>query len=261
LGLLRDYLPRHTYGIVGTYHDGQLVTAVAAVAIDDSDALVLQFPGPHPFRLEDRVTVQLDNRREVPRLTEELPVHRTSYKGTVSAVTAEFVEVCPVEFQIVHSDQLLQDYRAPGYEFPADPRPLIALKESPHALGLHPRQDDAEADLGVLLTRAPERPHTTVMAFLSAGAGDVFLVTRPQSYKAHNLFRDPHVVFAVDYRHTYDLSRPLDWAYRLLPMKAYRISAGRELHTEVTETFLRKNPWNAGFFAAPGAILLHLAPQ
>jgi len=261
LGLLRDYLPRHTYGVVGAYHDGRLVAAVSAVSIGDDDVLLLQFPGSHPFGPNDLVTVQLDNRMDVARLTAELPVTRTSYEGTVSNLTSDFVEVRPLWFQIVHSDRLLEDYHAPDYRFPEDTRPLVALEESPHALGLHLREDDAETSLGVLLTRAPERPHSTVMAFLSTGSGDVFLVTRPQSRKAYNLFRDPRVVFAVDYRATYDLAKPLDWAYRLLSMKAYRVSTHRALHTEVTEAFLRKNPWNAGFFAAPGAMLLHLAPQ
>lgn len=260
MGLLRDYLPRHTYGVVGAYQEQQLTAAVAAVSINDDDTLGLQFPGNHAFQAGDRVTVQLDNRLQMARLSEELPVHRTSYKGVVSTASADFVEVTPAEFQLAYSDKFVEEYRAPDYRFPPDPRPLRALEESPDARDLELRGDDAETNLGVLLTRAPDRPHSTVMAFLSARSGDVFLVTRPQSYKGHNLFRDARVVFAVDYRETYDLTKPLNWAYRLQAMKAYRISAGRRLHTEVTEAFLRKNPWNARFFAGPDAMLLHLAP-
>ena len=32
------------------------------------------------------------------------------------------------------------------------------------------------------------------------------------------------------------------------------------LHTEVQKAFLEKNPWNATFFTADGAVLIHLAP-
>lgn len=260
MGLLRDYLPRNTYGVVGTYHQDDLVAAVAGVSIDDSDGLLLQFPHSHGFCTADLVTVQLDNRLAVRTVTPDLPIHRTSYKGVVTKAAPGFVEVRPVQFQVFFSDRMVEEFRAPGYTFPVDQRPEAPLRESPHGPEFVVRDDDASTNLGVLFTRAPERPHSTVMAFLSAGKGDVFLVTQPHTFKAHNLFRNGQVVFAVDYRDSYDLDKPLDWAYRLLPMHAYRITADRPLYRRVTEAFLQKNPWNAGFFAAPGAVVLHLAP-
>ena len=260
MGLLRDNLPRHTYGVVGTYLGDDLVAAVVAVSIEENDDLVLQFPKTHTFSTGDSVTVQLDNRMSVPRITEELPIHRVSYKGIVTATEPGFIEVRPLQFAIVYSDRLVAEYKDPGYVYPAAPRPEVALEESAQRPGLAWRSDDAQTNLGVLFTRAPERPHSTVMAFLSAGAGDVFLVTRPQSFKARNIVRHPRVLFAVDYRASYDLSKPLDWSYRLLSMKVHKISPG-PLHTEVTQAFLTKNPWNSGFFAAPGSLLLHLVPE
>jgi hypothetical protein len=258
---LRDYLPRHTYGVVGTYREDRLVVAVAGVSIGDDDGLLLQFPQAHPFRAEDKITVQLDNRMAVPRMTAELPVHRTSYKGTVTSVAPAFLEVSPVQYEIFLSDQALEGFRLSRYRFPPDERPVRPLEESPQSCGLRLNEGEAQTSLGVLFTRAPERPHSTVMAFLSSEAGDVFIVTDPATFKAHNLLRNPEALFAVDFRDSYDLARPVTWAYRLQPMKAFKISPDRKIHTEVREAFLRKNPWNVNFFTAKGAVLLHLLPE
>lgn len=260
MGVLREFLPRQSYGVIGVYREGRLSAQVAAVSLDDADGLFLLFAGAHEFLAGDAVTVQLDSRIDVAHLSEQLPVYRTSYKGEVTSASADALEIRPLQFQVFYSDKLVGEYQAPGYTFPADNRPLVALEESPHECGLQLVAGDAETSLGVLFTRAVDRPHSTVMAFLSAGRGDVFLVTNTRTFKAHNLFRDPRAVFAVDYRETYDLAKPLTWAYRLLPMKAYRISEDRDLHGEVREAFLKKNPWNVNFFTASGAFLLHLAP-
>ena len=260
MGVLRDFLPRHTYGVIGTYRNDRLSATVAAVSIDDADGLFLQFAAAHDFQTGDAVTVQLDSRMDVAHLTAELPVHRTSYKGLVTSASPDNLTIQPVQFQVFYSDKLTGEFHAPGYEFPVDPRPELPLEESPQSCGLKLVPGDADTSLGVLFTRALERPHSTVMAFLSAGRGDVFVITNTATFKAHNLARDPRALFAVDYRDSYDLAKPLTWAYRLLPMKAFKISADRDLYTEVRTAFLKKNPWNVNFFTASGAILLHLAP-
>lgn len=260
MGLLSDHFSRHTYGILSTYRHDQIDAAVAAVSIEESDHLIVQFPGSHSFTKNQLVTVQLDDRMNVARFTAELPVHRTSYKGIIAEVDPGFVEVRPVQFQLFYSDRFVGQYQAPGYQCPEDHRIPVPLGPT-QASNPTWRSADADTNLGVLFTRAIDRPHSTVMAFLSTDRGDIFLVTNPRTFKAHNLFRDPRVVFAVDYRATYDLAKPIDWAYRILPMKAFQIPANVPLHAEVTTAFLTKNPWNSGFFAAPGAVLLHLVPD
>ena len=258
MGLLRDYLPRHTYGVVGTYRDDQLVAAVSAVTIDEHDRLVLQFPSSHPFEEGDLVTVQLDSRMDVAHLTEELPVNRTSYRGRVLQAQPSVVEVSPDQFQIYYSDKLLEDFRRPGYQFPTDERPVTPLPESTFVGTVHANVHEAQAGLGVLFTRSFDRPHSTVMAFLSTRHGDSFLITQPKSFKVYNLIRDRRGLFAIDFRDTYDLERPVDWAYRLQAVKASKVSPDRKLFAEVQTAFLKKSPWNANFFHAPGALMLHL---
>jgi len=236
------------------------MVSVAGASIDPDDRLLLQFPQTHGFMAGDRVTVQLDSRTEVAHLSSDLPVHRTSYKGVVVSETPGSLTIDPVQFQIFHSHRKVGEFAHAGFSFPADVRPPGSLPES--ALSDVPdwSREEAETSLGVLFTRAPVSPHSTVMAFLSTEAGDVFLVTDPASVKAQNLIRDGRAVFAIDFRETYDLDKPLDWAYRLHQVQAFQISASRPLHQVVKSRFLEKSPWNADFFTSPGSLLLHLVP-
>jgi hypothetical protein len=261
LGLLRDYLPRHTYAVVAGYRDDRIQAAVAAAQIGEDDDLVLQFPGSHGFQSGDKITVHLDNRMHVRQYTDQLPVHRTSYKGEVASVEDGFIQVRPCQFQVFHSFRCLEEYRAPGYAFPVDIRPVSALAPSPLIQPPRLKADEAGAHLGVLVTRAAERPHTTVMAFLSSEGGDIFLITDITSFKGHNLSRDPGALFAIDFRATYDLAKPLDWAYRLRPVRAHAIAPTSPLYLAIRDRFLAKNPWEGAFFLAPTSVMIHLVPQ
>lgn len=261
LGLLRDYLPRHTYAVVAGYRDDRIQAAVAAAQIGEDDDLVLQFSGTHGFQAGDQITVHLDNRTQVRQYTDQLPVHRTSYKGEVASADDGFLQVRPRQFQVFHSFRCLDEYRAPGYEFPADPRPVRALAPSPLTEIPGLKADEAGAHLGVMVTRAVDRPHTTVMAFLSSEAGDIFLITDSTSFKGRNLARDPRALFAVDFRATYDLAKPLDWAYRLQPVRTHLIPPTTPLFQSIRNQFLAKNPWEGAFFLAPTSVLLHLVTQ
>jgi hypothetical protein len=120
---------------------------------------------------------------------------------------------------------------------------------------------EAKESLGVLVTRGPQRPHSTVMAFLSSDRGDIFFVTDPGSFKAQNLQRDNRAVFAVDFRSSYDLEKPLDWSYRIQTVTAAIIPQSRPLYSQIRRLFLEKNPWNVNFFTAPNSVLVHLEPQ
>jgi len=260
VGLLRDFLPRHTYAVVGTYRDETLLVSVAGASIDSDDRLLLQFPQTHGFKTGDRVTVQLDSRTEVAQLNSELPVHRTSYKGLVAAETPGSLAIDPLQFQIFHSHRKVAEFSLPDFSFPTDVRQPGALPDSTLSRVPDWSRDEAETPLGVLFTRAPVSPHSTVMAFLSSEEGDIFLVTDPASVKAQNLIRDRHAVFAIDFRETYDLDKPLDWSYRLRQVRAFQIPASRPLYDVVKSRFLEKSPWNADFFTLPGSLLLHLVP-
>jgi hypothetical protein len=260
-GVLRDYLPRHTYGVVGVYREGELVVAIAGVRINEDDGLLIQFPRDQILRPGDRVTVQLDNRMEVTHLSGEKLVYRTSYKGVVEAADEGSAQVRPVEFLLIYSERLVASFTAPGYAHPADDRPLRPLAPSPLAGVPAMSVGESPTPLGVLVTRSVDRPHTTVMAFLSSQKGDVFLITHPQMFKMRNLERDPRVAFAVDHRATYDLDKPLDWSYRVQNFTAKLIPRTSALGVGIQREFLAKSPWEGAFFAAPTSVLLHLEPN
>ncbi len=261
MGLLRDFLPRNTYAVVASYRGSDLVVVVAAAMIDDDDGLLLQFTHDHALAVGDAVTVQLDSRMDVARITPELPIYRTSLKGDVVGVDRGTAQVRPQQFEIYYSDKRVGRYQAPGFQFFPDPRPSRALGSS--ALeGVSGLSDlEAKESLGVLVTRGPQRPHSTVMAFLSSDRGDIFFVTDPASFKAQNLQRDNRAVFAVDFRASYDLEKPLDWSYRIQPVTAALVPPTRPLYGQIRKLFLEKNPWNMNFFTAPNSILVHLDPQ
>lgn len=58
--------------------------------------------------------------------------------------------------------------KAHGYRFPEDSRPETALPSIDTRKVYLPNEKEKENKLGVWITRAEERPHTTVMAFLSS---------------------------------------------------------------------------------------------
>lgn len=261
MGLLRDFLPRHGYGVVGVYREESLVVEVVGLRIDDDDGLLLQFPREQPLRVGDAVTVQLDNRMDVARLSAKKPVHRTSYRGTVTEADAGTASVVPAGFQLFYSDHLVAPFPAldPGPR--PDPRPVVPLVPTTRT-SLDERSDaEAGSSLGVLFTRALGRPHSTVMAFLSSRDGDIFLITDPGSFKVQQLLRDPRVAFAVDFRATYDLSRPLDWSYRIQTFRALVVPRSAGLFQTVQDRFIAKSPWEGAFFSDPSSLLVHLAPE
>ena len=49
-------------------------------------------------------------------------------------------------------------------------------------------------------------------------------------------------VFAIDFRDTYDLEKPLDWSYRLQSVQAFQIPASWALHDKIKARFLEKEP-------------------
>lgn len=259
--MLRDYLPRQTYAVVGTYREGALLVAVAAAQIDDDDRIVLQTPNPHRFVEGDSVVVHLDNRLQVTRYTPELKVYRTSVKAMVVDATEFGLVVTAQQYQVFYSRNSVETFEAPDFSWPEDNRPLRALPVSD--LTTLPADWEAEsgAHLGILITKGLIRPHSTVMAYLAAQSGDLFLITDPSSRKGQNLVRDPQGVFAADFRSQYDLSKPVDWAYRICSVRVTVVPRNRPVFERVRDRFLQKNPWEGAFWADPSSVLLHLVPQ
>lgn len=261
MGELRKFLPRQTVGVCAGYKEGQLVAAVALVTLNDDDGLRLSFPKRNPFRVGDPITVHLDDRVGSELYTIELRVHRSSYKGTVIAVHDRDVVVGLVDFELYYGSRVVARGRSAGYSHPAEPRPTRTLATS-NLETVDGFDDEEKANkLGVLITRSPGRPHTTVMAFLNSTSDDLFLITMSETYKFQNLLREPGCVFALDHRGNFNFERQVDWNYTLYEATARRVDPSRPLYRAVQAQFVAKNPWEAEFFSRPSAVMLHLEPR
>jgi len=261
MGQLKKVLPTRLVGICAGYREGALVAAVAAVTLRDNDGLVLEFPKTNPFLAGAPITVHLDDRVASDVYSVELRVHRMSYKGLVTAVKGLRADVAPVDGDLFYGSRVAVSLRTEGYRHPADDRPAVPLGPTP--LTAWTQADDGERSnqLGVLITRGVDRPHSTVMAFLSTPQDDVFLITRRGSHKYQLLLKDPRSAFALDHRAHFVFERQVDWNYTLVETLARRVDRSSALFAPVQREFIRKNPWEEAFFSHPEAEMLHLEPK
>ncbi len=261
MGELLKFLPRQTVGICTGYKGGRTVAAVAAVTLKDDDGLKLSFPKRNPFIVGEAVTVHLDDRVGSEIYSIELRVYRSSYKGTVVSVKGNVAVVAPLDYELFFGGRVVTRFSAPGYQHPADPRSPAPIPETPLTRVALADEGEKSNKLGVLVTRSVDRPHTTVMAFLSSTDDDIFLITEKGSFKYHNLSRDRRCVFALDHRASFSFERQVDWNYTIYEAQAYRVDRSLPLFGTIQAQFIEKNPWETVFFSNPNTEMLHLAPQ
>jgi hypothetical protein len=260
MGELLKFLPRRIYGVVCAYRSGLMDVEIAGVEIAEDDSLELHFPKANPFFSGEAVAIHLDDRSGSELYSIELRVYRCSYKGVVTRVSGASMTVAPVDFSLVYSTRVVATYRAPGYAFPAEKRPIRELPISPLARLALPNERERENKLGVWITRAEERPHTTVMAFLSSESDDIFLITQANTFKYANILRDPDCCFAIDHRGSFQFDRAIDWNYTIFKARAFAIPPDHAIFAEVQARFVEKNPWEIAFFSDPEIKMFHLAP-
>jgi hypothetical protein len=257
---LRDFLPERGYSVVSAYSEGRIIAQVAACEISGDSRLSLRFPKPHRFAVGDRVTVHLDNRTGVETLDINLRVYRASYRGLVSAVRGEFVEVELVHYQLFIGTHVIAEEKIEGYAFPSDARPGSMLPRSELSSVIFPDEREAENKLGVWITRSELWPHSTVMAFLSSEDDDIFLVSHRGSFKSSIIHRDRRCCFAIDHRSTFLFERAVDWNFTVLEAEAGLVDRDSPLFPAIQAQFVRKNPWEEPFFTDPAVELFHLKP-
>jgi hypothetical protein len=260
MGELIKFLPQQLVGVAAAYHDGEIQAMVALVTLRHDDGLVLKFPKRNPFRTGDAITVHLDDRVGSEIFSIELTVYRGSYKGIVVRSEDLEIAVSPVDFELVYGTSIVASFRAGGYQHPTDTRPPRSLVVSSLLRPALTDEKEKSNKLGVLVTRALDRPHTTVMAFLSTVEDDIFLVTTKQTFKYHNLERDPRCVFALDHRAEFSFDRQVDWNYTIYEADAFQVTAPQTT-SAVRAAFVEKNPWEEPFFSNPEAVVLHLKPR
>jgi hypothetical protein len=261
MGELLKFLPYRIYGVVCAYRSGLTDVEIAGVEIAGDDSLELHFPKANPFFVGEAVTIHLDDRSGSELYSIELRVYRCSYKGVVTRVSGTSMTVAPVDFTLVYSTRVVATYRIPSYSYPVETRPIRALEVSPLTRFALPDEKERENKLGVWITRAMGRPHTTVMAFLSSENDDIFLITQAGTFKYENILRDPDCCFAIDHRGSFQFDRAIDWNYTIFKARAHTVPSDHAIFAEVQARFVEKNPWEIAFFSDPEIRMFHLAPE
>lgn len=261
MGELRRFLASRLVGVCAGYRGPSLVAAVASVVLGDDDGLKLVFPKRNPFHVGDAITVHLDDRVGSELYSVELRVHRVSYKGRVVWSEGREARVEAVAFDLYYGSRVVAKFQEPGYLYPADTRAEVVLDPSPLRGLVLPDDHEKSNKLGVLMTRSQDRPHTTVMAFLSSVEDDIFLITSKETFKYHNLARNPECAFALDHRATFSFETQVDWNYTIYETRAHRIDRSRPEFGKIQAEFIDKNPWEIAFFSNPLVEMIHLVPR
>jgi hypothetical protein len=257
---LCDAIGKQALGVASYYVDTRLHAAVCCVFVHPNNHLHCSFPTGHHLQPGDAITIHLDNRTGVSEYDAELSVYRASYKGQVLRVYHDMVEVAPRECMVMFGNKTVLGIQAADYAYPHDSRPLQAIPASP--LTAVPPMDDTERmnKVGVLITRAPQQPHSTVMAFLSSIHDDIFFITFDESFKMAVLQRDQRCLFAIDSRADFTFVNAIQWNYSLIHGHVHHIARSSPLFNPIKELFIAKNPWEVGFFDHPSVQLYHIQP-
>lgn len=255
---IRTYLGDQVLGILANYDVDSISVHVCCVYPRWDNRLRIFFPKGHDLTVGSLATVHLDNRTGVTEFDEELRVYRASYKGIVTEVDEDWVMLDPRECLMFHGNKITLDIRQPGYIYPEDSRPEHELRptslQSIHSVS----QNDHQNKVGVLITRAKEQPHTTVLAFLSSDEDDIFFITVPETFKAKLLKRDPRCYFVIDERATFTFDRSIEWNYTIIEGEAFQVPRGDKIFEEVRDEFIFKNPWEIAFFTRTDLEMFHI---
>ncbi|WP_084623779.1 adenylate/guanylate cyclase domain-containing protein [Oceanospirillum beijerinckii] len=258
-----DNLP-HVIGspaiaVAASYQGDQLALHIGQVQLYSDNSLTFYVPNGHRLQAGEYLTLHLDNRTGVDEFDAELRVFRTSYKGVVTEVIDGLtLRLTFRDFSLVYGVSEVLAARQPDYQFPPDGRPLQALPETPLTEMPELNDEEHENKIGVLVTRTPEQPHTTAMAFLSTKEDDIFIISFPSTFKVQQLQKDNRCCFAIDERANFTFENAIDWNYVLIDAEAYEVPVDHPIYQPVKSAFIDKNPWEIGFFADPNVRLYHL---
>lgn len=259
---LNRYIPSPVVAVATLYNTGdkdQVDVYICGANVNADDSLELIFANGHGMKAGDLITIHLDNRTGVADYDADLSVYRLSYKGIVNSTEENRVLVNPEEFQVFYGISVKYEFKRASYEFPVDRRESKPLPET--YLTQIPNSDPEEEDnkVGVLVTKAGDRPHTTVMAFLSSTEDDIFFITLPNTFKSQLMKKDNECYFAIDNRATFTFEHAIEWNYSIIKGKVYDITKDSPLFNQIREEFIAKNPWEVGFFSHPEIEMFHLA--
>ncbi|MCB6182685.1 hypothetical protein LIN78_03845 [Leeia sp. TBRC 13508] len=255
---ITTYLGKQVLGVMAAYRCDAMVIHICCVFPESDHRLKLFFPRGHDFQVGDLTTIHLDNRSGVDEFDSDIRVYRGSYKGRVLWAEGDWAIVEPRELMLLHGFRAVINYQAVGYEYPDDDRteipvPWTSLRDLPVFA-----DKDHMNKVGVLITVAKQQPHTTVLAFLSSEADDIFLITFPETFKSKLLKRDTHCYFVMDERASFTFERAIEWNYTIIESEASLIPKGTALFEHVRQGFIEKNPWETPFFIREDLEMYHL---
>lgn len=255
---IRTYLGKQILGVLASYQGEKISTYICVVYPGWDNQLKVFFPKGHQLAVGEFATVHLDNRTGVDAYDENLSVYRASYKGEVVSAEEDWIVLAPRECMMFHGVGAVVDIRQAGYRYPADPRPPTALLPTTlqHLPALN--ANDQVNKVGVLVTLAPEQPHTTVLAFLSTDDDDIFFITLPETFKSKVLKKDSRCIFVVDERANFIFDRHVEWNYKIIAGNAFEVPRGSALFEEVRTAFIRKNSWEIAFFTREDLEMVHI---
>ncbi len=256
--MLKDFIPDKSFAIVAGYFHNDIIAVLGGVLYGENNAVEIIFPKMNPFVTGQKITFHLDNRTGLETFDSTLRVYRVSVKAVVRQVSGNSIIAEPEEYDLKYSNKTAEQFIKPGYEYPADPRKEIDIPES--TISVTPDYDETEErnKLGVLITKAQDRPHTTVMAFLSTKADDIFIITHRDSFKARLLARDRECAFAMDHRAQFTFEKAIEWNYTIITGSLYKISRNNPAFGEIQARFVSKNPWEYAFFTDRKAEMYHI---
>ncbi|MCG8480275.1 MAG: hypothetical protein MI724_14355 [Spirochaetales bacterium] len=259
-GVLAHYIGREQLGVFASWTASGARLGVARVAVGADDTLQLFVEDCLDVEAGQAVTIHLDNRTGVEEYDADLKVYRSSYKGRITRVSPGRMTVEPEHFELIYGVAPAAVWSAPGYEHPPIGETADAILPGDPVPPFDAAPEDAYNRVGVLITSAPVRPHTTLMAFHAMTEDRIFLVTWRSSLKYRLLRRDARCWFAIDNRNTFTFEKHPKFNYTIIETRARRIADDHPRHDEVVRRFLEKSPFEQGFFLHPEAVLLYLEP-
>ncbi|WP_037571635.1 hypothetical protein [Spirochaeta cellobiosiphila] len=255
--MLKDYFANQSYAIIAGYCDNKIVALIGGILFN-KEGMVIIFPKANPYSVGQKITIHLDSRVGVEEFDINLRVYRSSVKAIVTKVEERRISVILEDYELFYSNNVVDSYRKEGYRFPVDNRSSITLPESTIDPVIDTDPVIQRNKLGVLITSAPDRPHTTVMAFLSTKQDDIFIISQKGSFKSHNLHRDRNVAFAIDHRPEFTFDKAIEWNYSIIIGELFKISPSNPAFSSIQYEFVDKNPWETAFFTDPSIEMFHI---
>ncbi len=112
--------------------------------------------------------------------------------------------------------------------------------------------------VGIFVTNGIDRPHSTVMAYLSTKDDDIFIISHKGSFKSNNIIRNRDCAFTIDHRPELSFERAVFWNYTALKGRIYNISRSNPLFSFIQKSFVEKNPWEMVFFTHDDIEMFHI---